>query len=49
MKITASELSFLVTDAPSGIKSILARSNRTIPEELPHQLSLFENYYDGNS
>ena len=49
MKISASELLLLVNDAPSGIKSILARSSRSIPDELPGQLSLFENYYDGTS
>ena len=48
MTISRSELIRLVEDTKSGIAAILAKSNRTQRGSLPDQLTLFENYFDGN-
>jgi hypothetical protein len=49
MQLTPQELIGLVNEPKSTIREVLARSGRTVEDEVPEQLLLFEAYYGGNS
>ncbi len=49
MVLTGGELLGLVSSHRQTIRAILAKSGRTIQEELPEQLSLFETYFAPDS
>ncbi|MCT2175835.1 ORC-CDC6 family AAA ATPase [Dietzia cinnamea] len=45
MEISSKDLYGLVRQPRSSIREVLERSRRTVPEDLPDQLSLFEEYF----
>ncbi len=49
MKLSPEEFLGLIDDTSSSLEKILAKSQRTIDQPLPDQLTLFEIYFDGNS